>query len=99
MDTPGSIRFLLPDLEPDLMAKLTKAEDKAKMTARLARIEGQLRALRGMIDEEVDCDKIAQQLAASRKALDKSFFAMVGCMIEQGSPSTKKVTDLLVKLA
>jgi DNA-binding FrmR family transcriptional regulator len=81
------------------MARLTKADDKAKISARLARIEGQLRALRAMIDSEADCDKIAQQLAASRKALDKSFFVMVGCLIEQGSPSTKKVTDLLVKLA
>ena len=40
---------------------------------------------------------LAQQLAAARKALDKSFFSMVGCMIEQGDQSVEHVTQMLVK--
>jgi hypothetical protein len=38
-------------------------------------------------------------MAASRKALDKAFFAMVGCMIEQGDQSPEHVADMLTKFA
>ncbi len=81
------------------MAKLTNPEDKKKMCARLAKVEGQLRGLQSMIEREADCEKIAQQLAASRKALDKAFFSMMGCMIEQGNPPIKRVTEMLTKLS
>lgn len=49
---------------------------------RLARIEGQIRGIRRLIDEESDCEKVAQQMAAARKALDKAFHEMLACMIE-----------------
>jgi CsoR family transcriptional regulator, copper-sensing transcriptional repressor len=81
------------------MAKLSDPEDKKKLSARLAKVEGQLRGLQSMIEREADCEKIAQQLSASRKALDKAFFAMMGCMIEQGNPPTKRVTEMLTKLS
>jgi hypothetical protein len=38
-------------------------------------------------------------MATSRKALDKSFFAMVACMIEQGDPSAEHVAEMLTKFA
>ncbi len=65
------------------MSKLRDSEKKSALIMRLRRVEGQLRGVQKLIDEEADCEKIAQQLAASRKALDKTFFAMVGCIIEQ----------------
>ena len=69
------------------MSRIVNAEKKKNLCARLARIEGQLRGLQKLIEADADCEKIAQQMAAARKALDKSFFSMVGCMIEQGDQS------------
>jgi DNA-binding FrmR family transcriptional regulator len=54
---------------------------KKAMDARLARIEGQVRAVRRMIDGDEPCESIAQQLSAARRALDRTFFEMVSCMI------------------
>ncbi len=81
------------------------AEAKKAMDARLARIEGQVRAVRRMIGEDEPCESIAQQLAAARKALDRAFYEMVSCMIRQepppGSPERTaragRVADLLAR--
>ena len=62
------------------------AEAKKAMDSRLARIEGQVRAVRRMIGEDEPCEDIAQQLAAARKALDRAFYEMVSCMIRQEPP-------------
>jgi len=62
-------------------------EAKKAMDARLARIEGQVRALRRMISTDEPCESIAQQLAAARKALDRAFYEMVSCMIRQDPPA------------
>ena len=61
-------------------------EAKKAMDARLARIEGQVRAVRRMIEGDEPCDSIAQQLAAARKALDRAFYEMVSCMIRHEPP-------------
>jgi len=58
-------------------------KNKKAMLNRLVRIEGQIRGIQRLIsDEDMDCEKIVQQMAASRKALDKSAHVMLGCMIE-----------------
>jgi DNA-binding FrmR family transcriptional regulator len=62
------------------------AAAKKAMDARLARIEGQVRAVRRMIGEDQSCEAIAQQLAAARKALDRAFYEMVSCMIRHEPP-------------
>lgn len=54
---------------------------KKAMDARLARIEGQVRAVRRMIDGDEPCEAIAQQLSAARRALDRAFYEMVSCII------------------
>jgi CsoR family transcriptional regulator, copper-sensing transcriptional repressor len=69
------------------------------MCARLARVEGQLRALQRQINDETDCEKIAQQLSAARKALDKAFFTMVACVLEEGHLPTKQVANMLAKFS
>lgn len=81
------------------MTRLVDPEKKKAMCARLARVEGQLRGVQRLIEEEQDCEKIAQQLSAARKALDKSFFTMVGCMIEQGDFPSGDVAEMLAKFA
>jgi DNA-binding FrmR family transcriptional regulator len=79
---------------------------KKAMDARLARIEGQVRAVRRMIGADESCEAIAQQLAAARKALDRAFYEMVSCMIRHepaGSGSQArseragKVAELLAR--
>lgn len=81
------------------MTKMIDAAKKKAIRARLARVEGQIRGVQKMIDEEADCEKIAQQLAAARKALDKSFFAMVGCVIEQGDLPADQIASMLTKFS
>ena len=62
-------------------------EAKRAMDARLARIEGQVRAVRRMIGEDSPCESIAQQLSAARRALDRAFYEMVSCMIRHEPPA------------
>ena len=62
-------------------------EAKQAMLARLARAEGQVRAIQRMIERDEECEAIAQQLSASRKALDRAFYEMVACMIRHGAPA------------
>jgi CsoR family transcriptional regulator, copper-sensing transcriptional repressor len=81
------------------MSKLIDPEKKKTVRARLARVEGQLRGVQRLIDEDADCETVAQQLSAARKALDKSFFAMVACVIEQGEMSAEEVAAMLIKFA
>jgi CsoR family transcriptional regulator, copper-sensing transcriptional repressor len=61
---------------------LSKEARKKGLQARLARVEGQIRAIRRMIDEGERCEAIAQQLAASRTAINKAFCEMMACAIE-----------------
>ena len=81
------------------MAQLTDPVKKKAIRSRLARVEGQLRGVQRLIDDEQDCEKIAQQLSAARKALDKAFFAMVGCMMEQENLKPDHVAKMLTKFA
>jgi len=81
------------------------AEAKKAMDARLARIEGQVRAVRRMIGEDEPCEAIAQQLSAARRALDRAFYEMVSCMIRHDSSAGSqarseragKVAELLAR--
>lgn len=64
------------------MERIDQAEHKAALVMRLKRIEGQLRGIQRLIEEEAPCESIAQQLGAARRALDKAHHSMVGCLIE-----------------
>jgi DNA-binding FrmR family transcriptional regulator len=84
---------------------LHDAQSQRAMDARLARIEGQIRGVRRMIAGGDDCDDIALQLSAARKALDRAFYEMVSCMIRDQTPAgaaarrehAKKVAALLAR--
>jgi DNA-binding FrmR family transcriptional regulator len=45
-------------------------EEAARLLNRLARVEGQVRGLRRMVEEGKECEQILAQLAAVRSALD-----------------------------
>lgn len=81
------------------MSTVNDPERKRALVLRLKRVEGQLRGVQKLIDEDADCEKVAQQLAAARKALDKTFFAMVGCVIAQGDVPADDVADMLSRFA
>lgn len=81
------------------MSQLLDPDKKRQMVQRLARVEGQLRGVQKLIHEEQDCEKIAQQLSAARKALDKSFYQMIACMLEQGDMAPKDVAQMLAKFS
>jgi CsoR family transcriptional regulator, copper-sensing transcriptional repressor len=85
----GKMAYPYPALYIRRMADpiMHDAEAKKAMDSRLARIEGQVRAVRRMIGEDEPCEDIAQQLAAARKALDRAFYEMVSCMIRQDPPA------------
>ncbi len=56
------------------------ALQKKDLLHRLARIEGQLRGVQKLITQAAtpaDCDAVAQQMAAARKALDRSFVQLL----------------------
>ena len=61
--------------------KTKEARQKA-LLARLSRVEGQIRAVRRMITEGESCETVAQQLAASKTAMNKAFCEMMACAIE-----------------
>lgn len=78
-------------------APLSEAAASARneLILRLKRVEGQLRGVQRMIESGEDCEPIAQQLSASRKALDKAFFELLACAIEhpEFSPNRKEAKD------
>jgi DNA-binding FrmR family transcriptional regulator len=60
------------------------AAQKKDLLNRLARVEGQLRGIQKLIalaDAPADCDAVAQQMAAARKALDRSFVHLLTASI------------------
>ncbi len=62
--------------------KRSKEARKKALQGRLARVEGQIRAIRRMIEEDQSCEVVAQQLAASRTAISKAFCEMMACAFE-----------------
>jgi DNA-binding FrmR family transcriptional regulator len=58
---------------------LTGAQKKDLLN-RLARVEGQLRGIQKLVAlaaQPADCDAVAQQMAAARKALDRAFVQLL----------------------
>jgi DNA-binding FrmR family transcriptional regulator len=56
------------------------AQQKKDLLNRLARVEGQLRGIQKLValaDAPSDCDAVAQQMAAARKALDRTFIQLL----------------------
>ncbi|MBE0695395.1 MAG: metal-sensitive transcriptional regulator [Anaerolineaceae bacterium] len=74
--------------------KIINNESKGILVQRLKRIEGQVRGVQGMINEERDCQEIIQQMAAIRSALQGAsrFFLQeyaATCLLEMGAGDNK----------
>ncbi len=64
------------------MSAIRDERHKKELILRLKRVEGQLRGIQAMIEAGDDCEKVAQQISASRRALDKTFFNVLACAIQ-----------------
>lgn len=58
-------------------------ERKLELMHRLRRAEGQVRGLQKLLEEDADCVKIAQQLLATRHALDSTYVRLNLAVAEQ----------------
>ena len=86
------------------MNHLHRAQDKKALILRLRRIEGQIRGLQRLIETDASCEAVAQQLSAARRALDKAFHSLVGCLIEskisakgRAPAEVKQALDILAR--
>lgn len=82
------------------MAEIRNEQHRAELVMRLKRIEGQLRGIQAMIDAGEDCEKVVQQISASRRALDKAFFNVLACAVQdEGSAPERRVRNAAELLA
>lgn len=58
-------------------------QKREAMIARLKRVEGQIRGIQRMVEQDEDCEKLALQMTAVRRAMDKAFFEMMACAVTQ----------------
>lgn len=65
------------------MIELTQLQHRDSLLKRLARVEGQVRGIQAMIKRGDECESIAQQFSAARKALDKAYQEMLICLAEE----------------
>jgi len=82
------------------MAEIRNEQHRTGLVMRLKRIEGQLRGIQAMIEGGEDCEKIVQQISASRRALDKAFFNVLACAVQdEGSAPERRVRNAAELLA
>lgn len=82
-------------------------EDKEAVAKRLARIEGQVRGLRGMVEDEAYCIDVLTQIAAATRALDGVALKLLSdhtshCVRDAvaagGAEADEKVSELLATM-
>ena len=78
--------------------------DKDKLATRLSRIEGQVRGVARMVEEERYCIDVLTQIGAIQAALDKVALGLIDdhtrhCVVEaQGGERVEKVDELIAAL-
>jgi DNA-binding FrmR family transcriptional regulator len=81
------------------------ANDREKLAARLGRIEGQVRGISRMVDEDKYCIDILTQVAAAKAALDQVALLLLedhvkGCVVEAvRGGQTDKLDELMGAVA
>jgi len=76
-------------------------ELKRSLAARLARIEGQVRGIKRMVEEDMYCDDVMAQIAAARGALAKASLVvlehhMKHCLIDRVRAGDDAIVDELI---
>jgi CsoR family transcriptional regulator, copper-sensing transcriptional repressor len=83
--------------------KIQNQEAKDKLIQRLRRIEGQVRGVQNMLDEERDCRDIMQQLSAIHSAVQgasRTFLQeyAAACLVEMDAePAPERTADVRKK--
>ncbi len=84
--------------------RLSHHDDKTirELVARMNRIEGQVRGIKGMIEKHVYCDDILNQIASAQSALHGAAKLLLekhmkSCVIEQLQAGDEKVVDEVLK--
>ncbi len=72
------------------LAVVIKEEVQADLSLRLRRIEGQIRGIQAMIEENRDCKDVVTQIAAASKALDQVGFKMLASGLSSCLEDPKK---------
>jgi len=83
-------------------------ESKAQILARLHRVEGQVHAIAGMIEQERDCLAIAHQMGAAKSALERATVTLMATSLiqcikpgrngEVDQKELSRLTDTFVKI-
>lgn len=81
--------------------ELQSPEVKADLTTRLRRIEGQVRGVLKMVEDERDCAAILQQMAAIRSAVHQASLVLARsyaarCLLEPGQGDMDAMLDQLM---
>lgn len=76
-------------------------EIKNELTVRLRRIEGQVRGVQRMVEEDRDCPEILQQMSAIRAALHQASLVVARtyaarCLKESGADDYDATLDTLI---
>ena len=69
------------------------ADTASDLIQRLKRIEGQMRGLQRMIEEEKDCADVIHQVTAARRALDKVGFIILTQKLQECAKRKGKSAD------
>lgn len=74
---------------------------KASLVTRLNRVEGQVRGIKGMIERDVYCNDVLNQIAAVQAALDSVSKLVLenhirGCLVEKIQAGDDKIVDELL---
>jgi DNA-binding FrmR family transcriptional regulator len=89
---------------PTMAEHVGYVEDKQALVKRLARIEGQVRGLQRMVEDEAYCVDVLTQISAVNKALDGVGLRLLSdhtnhcvrdAVAEGGAEADEKVTELM----
>jgi len=85
------------------MMKIQSPETKQQLMSRLRRIEGQVRGVQKMLEEERECREILQQLAAIRSAVQSTSSAFLeqyasDCLLNSDSQDPGQRLELVQEL-
>ena len=83
------------------VAELDREVQKTKILNRLRRLEGQIRGLQRMVEEEKDCVEVMTLYASAKSAFESAGDVILETYVEQCQARGEKPADLvkLLKLA
>lgn len=69
-------------MEHEIRHKMRSAEDKKALLTRLAKIEGQIRGIEKMVEDDIYCPDILMQVSAATSALNSFNKVLLACHIK-----------------